>query len=93
MAEANQEPILTMTENEVVKEYKVNDLSDEARLIYNKLAILQKQNQELVLNANFEVEKNEILQKHYIEQIKVHLPTEEEDENTESKKDSGKKAN
>lgn len=93
MAEANQEPILTMTENEVVKEYKVNDLSDEARLIYNKLAILQKQNQELVINANFEVEKNEILQKHYIEQIKVHLPTEEEDENTESKKDSGKKAN
>ena len=93
MAEANQEPILTMTENEVVKEYKVNDLSDEARLIYNKLAILQKQNQELVLNANFEVEKNEILQKHYIEQIKVHLPTEEEDENTESKKYSGKKAN
>jgi hypothetical protein len=92
MAEA-KEPILTMTENEVVKEYKVNDLSDEARLIYNKLAILQKQNQELVLNANFEVEKNEILQKHYIEQIKVHLPTEEEDENTESKKDSGKKAN
>jgi hypothetical protein len=92
MAEA-KEPILTMTENEVVKEYKVNDLSDEARLIYNKLAILQKQNQELVINANFEVEKNEILQKHYIEQIKVHLPTEEEDENTESKKDSGKKAN
>jgi hypothetical protein len=92
MAEA-KEPILTMTENEVVKEYKVNDLSEEARLIYNKLAILQKQNQELVLNANFEVEKNEILQKHYIEQIKVHLPTEEEDENTESKKDSGKKAN
>jgi hypothetical protein len=92
MAEA-KEPILTMTENEVVKEYKVNDLSEEARLIYNKLAILQKQNQELVINANFEVEKNEILQKHYIEQIKVHLPTEEEDENTESKKDSGKKAN
>jgi hypothetical protein len=58
MAEA-KEPILTMTENEVVKEYKVNDLSEEA----------------------------------YIEQIKVHLPTEEEDENTESKKDSGKKAN
>ena len=92
MAEA-KEPILTITENEVAKEYKVNDLSDEARLIYNKLAILQKQNQELVINANFEVEKNEILQKHYIEQIKVHLPTEEEDENTESKKDSGKKAN
>ena len=92
MAEA-KEPILTMTENEVAKEYKVNDLSEEARLIYNKLAILQKQNQELVINANFEVEKNEILQKHYIEQIKVHLPTEEEDENTESKKDSGKKAN
>ena len=92
MAEA-KEPILTITENEVVKEYKVNDLSEEARLIYNKLAILQKQNQELVINANFEVEKNEILQKHYIEQIKVHLPTEEEDENTESKKDSGKKAN
>ena len=93
MAEANQDPILTITEDEVAKEYKVNDLSEEGRLIYNKLAILQKQNQELVVNANFEIEKNEILQKHYIEQIKVHLPTEEEDENTESKKDSGKKTN
>jgi hypothetical protein len=88
MAEANQDPILTITEDEVATEYKVNDLSEEARLIYNKLAILQKQNQELVVNANFEVEKNEILQKHYIEQIKVHLPTKEEDEDKESDNDS-----
>ena len=42
MADAN-EPILTLTEDDVETKYNVNELSDEAKVIYNKLADLQKQ--------------------------------------------------
>ena len=84
MAEAKQnEPkkvVFKMETDGVEKEYDVNDWSDEAKQLYNKLAIIQKSNNDFVANANFEIEKSEILQKHYVEQIKVHLPTEETDD-------------
>lgn len=94
MADAKQEnPTFKIEIDGVEKEFNVNDWSDEGKQLFNKLAIIQKAGNDFVANANFEIEKNEILQKHYVEQIKVHLPTEEEDENTEAKKDSDKKTN
>ena len=52
---------LTFTFDEDGKEYKVEDLSDENKILYNKVTLVNKQRQEVIANANFEVEKLEIL--------------------------------
>jgi len=83
MADAN-EPILTLTEDDVETKYNVNELSDEAKVIYNKLADLQKQYSNIVVMAN----ENKILQSHYINLIKTHLPTENE-EDEQSNEETG----
>ena len=96
MAEAkenavNEEPkVLTITEKvddkDVEKKYLIEDMSEEGLLIYNKLAIVQKQKNEMIANANFEVEKADVLINHYMAELKNNLPEEMEasDENAES---------
>jgi len=68
MAEENNE--LTFTFDEDGKEYKVEDLSDENKILYNKVTLVNKQRQDVIANANFEVEKLEILAQHYSNALK-----------------------
>ena len=53
MAEENKE--LTFTFNEDGKEYKVEDLSEDNKILYNKVTLVNQQRQEVIANANFEV--------------------------------------
>ena len=72
---AEQEPItFSITEDDVTKDYNLDDLPEEGQLVYRKLNLLQEQKNQLVSNANFEVEKNDILQAHYLNELKKHLP-------------------
>ena len=68
MAEEKNE--LTFTFDEDGKEYKVEDLSDENKILYNKVTLVNKQRQDVIANANFEVEKLEILAQHYSNALK-----------------------
>ena len=61
---------LTFTFDEDGKEYKVEDLSDENKILYNKVTLVNKQRQDVIANANFEVEKLEILAQHYSNALK-----------------------
>ncbi len=61
MTKENEE--LTFSFADDGKEYKVDDLSDEHKLIYNKVMLVNRQKNEIVSNANFEVEKLDILVK------------------------------
>ena len=96
MAEANEnivndEPkVLTLTEKVddkgVNKQYLRDDMSDEGKVLYNKLAIIQKQKNDMVTNAQFEIEKADVLINHYMAELKENLPEEMEvnDEDAES---------
>ena len=96
MAEAkdnavNEEPkVLTVTEKvddkDVEKKYLIEDISEEGLLLYNKLAIIQKQKNEMIANANFEIEKADVLINHFMAELKNNLPEEIEaiDEDAES---------
>lgn len=96
MAEAkdnavNEEPkVLTVTEKvddkDVEKQYLIEDISEEGLLIYNKLAIIQKQKNDMVTNAQFEIEKADVLINHFMAELKNNLPEEMEaiDENAKS---------
>ena len=63
MAEAkentvNEEPqVLTMTEKvddvDVSKKYLVDDMSEDSKLIFNKMSVVQKSKSEIIANANF----------------------------------------
>ena len=68
MAEEKNE--LTFTFDEDGKEYKVEDLSEEHKILYNKVTLVNQQRQEVIGNANFEVEKLEILGRHYSNALK-----------------------
>ena len=68
MSDENKEP--TFTFNEDGKEYKVEDLSEENKILYNKVTLVNQQRQEVIANANFEVEKLEILGRHYSNALK-----------------------
>jgi hypothetical protein len=68
MAEEKNE--LTFTFDEDGKEYRVEDLSDEHKILYNKVTLVNKQRQDVIANANFEVEKLEILARHYSNALK-----------------------
>ena len=75
---ADQEPItFSITEDDVTKDYNLDDLPEEGQMVYRKLNLLQQQKNDLVANANFEVEKNEVLQAEYLKQLKNHLPKDE----------------
>ena len=88
MAEANEnivneEPkVLTLTEKvddkDVEKKYLIDDMSDEGKVIYNKLAIIQKQKNDMVTNAQFEIEKADVLINHFMAELKNNLPEEME---------------
>jgi len=87
----NEEPqILTITEKvddeDVNKKYALDDMSDEGKVLYNKLAIIQKQKNDMVTNAQFEIEKADVLINHYMAELKENLPEEMEanDEDAES---------
>lgn len=96
MAEAkdnavNEEPkVLTVTEKvddkDVEKQYLIEDISEEGLIIYNKLAIIQKQKNDMVTNAQFEIEKADVLINHFMAELKNNLPEEMEaiDENAKS---------
>ena len=66
----SEEKELTFTFDEDGKEYKVEDLSDENKILYNKVTLVNQQRQEVIANANFEVEKLEILAKRYSNALK-----------------------
>jgi hypothetical protein len=99
MAEAkentvNEEPqVLTMTEKvddvDVSKKYLVDDMSEDSKLIFNKMSVVQKSKSDIIANANFEVEKADILIAHYMEQLKDNLPEPMEDK--EESADNGEK--
>ena len=80
MAEANIDERTVILKDEEGKEvtYKVADMSDEAKIIYAKLEIVGKDSQSVRTNAEFKLEQNDILQKHYVEAIKPLLSSEEE---------------
>ena len=89
--EVNEEQqILTLTEKvddkDVEKKYLIDNMSDEGKVIYNKLAIIQKQKNDMVTNAQFEIEKADVLINHYMAELKENLPEEMEanDEDAES---------
>tara|TARA_Y100000385_G_scaffold166917_1_gene173000 strand:+ start:988 stop:1296 length:309 start_codon:yes stop_codon:yes gene_type:complete len=102
MAEANEnivndEPkVLTLTEKvddkDVNKQYLIDDMSDEGKVLYNKLAIIQKQKNEMVANAQFEIEKADVLINHYMAELKENLP-EEMEVNDEDAKSGDNKPN
>ena len=58
-------------------EHNVDDLSEEARLVYNKLVMINKNKQEFEINSNFEQEKLNILQAAYAHQLKTIVEPEE----------------
>ena len=73
MSEKNKKEELTFTFEEGGKEYKVDDLSDENKLLYNKVVFLNNQRRDTlnqIGNLNFEVEKLELLSQHYSNLLK-----------------------
>jgi hypothetical protein len=68
MSDNNEELTFTFADDD--KEYKVSDLSEEHRLVYDKVMLINRQKNEIVSNANFEVEKLDILAKHYSNLLK-----------------------
>ena len=96
MAEAkentvNEEPkVLTLTDKvddkDVEKKYLIDDMSEEGKVLFNKLAIIQKQKNDMVTNAQFEIEKADVLINHFMAELKENLPEEMEaiDEDAES---------
>ena len=73
MSEENKKEELTFTFEENGQEYKVDDLSDENKLLYNKVVLLNNQRRDAlnqIGNLNFEVEKLELLSQHYSNLLK-----------------------
>jgi hypothetical protein len=73
---SNNEEVKTFSFEEGGQEYNLDDLNDEQGLLYNKLAVLEKQKNEFVGNANFEVEKLDILRAEYSRRLKESLENE-----------------
>lgn len=73
---SNNEEVKTFSFEEGGQEYNLDDLNDEQGLLYNKLAVLEKQKNEFVGNANFEVEKLDILRAEYSRRLKESLESE-----------------
>ena len=74
MAKQESKEELTFTFDENGKEYKVNDLNDENKLLYNKVVLCNNQRRDLlnqIGNLNFEVEKLELLSQHYSNLLKT----------------------
>jgi uncharacterized protein YnzC (UPF0291/DUF896 family) len=65
-------------------------MSDEGKVIYNKLAIMQKQKNDMLTNANFEIEKADVLINHYMAELKNNLPEEMEEIDEDAKSGDNK---
>jgi hypothetical protein len=73
MSKENKKEELTFTFEENGKEYKVDDLNDENKLLYNKVVLCNNQRRDLlnqIANLNFEVGKLELLSQHYSNLLK-----------------------
>ena len=79
MAEANKDERTLVMKSETGEDvtYQVADMNDEAKLLYTKIEILSKESQTIKTNAEFGLEKNDILQKHYLEVLKPLLDSAE----------------
>ena len=81
MSEENKKEELTFTFEENGKEYKVDDLNDENKLLYNKVVLCNNQRRDLlnqIANLNFEVEKLELLSQHYSNLLKEAVESDDE---------------
>ena len=79
MAEANKDERTLVMKSETGEDvtYQVADMNDEAKLLYTKIEILSKESQTIKTNAEFGLEKNDILQKYYLEVLKPLLDSDE----------------
>ena len=81
MSKENKKEELTFTFEENGKEYKVDDLNDENKLLYNKVVLCNNQRRDLlnqIANLNFEVEKLELLSQHYSNLLKEVVESDDE---------------
>ena len=63
------------------EQHDIAGLSEEGKVLLNKVSLFKQAKQELIANANFEIEKNDILYNNYMEQLReVVNKKEEEDE-------------
>ncbi len=94
MAEANtDERTLVIKDDEDVETvYKVSEMTEEAQVLYAKLELIGKDSQTVKANAEFKLEQNDILQKHYLEAIRPLLSSNEE-KTEEVESDKPKKKN
>ena len=86
MSEENKKEELTFTFEEDGKEYKVDDLSDENKLLYNKVVLLNNKRRDAlnqIGNLNFEVEKLELLSQHYSNLLKDAVEGDDKEETVE----------
>ena len=94
MAEANTDERTLVLKDEDEKEtvYKVSEMTEEAQVLYAKLELIGKDSQTVKANAEFKLEQNDILQKHYLEAIRPLLSSDEE-KTEEVESDKPKKKN
>lgn len=94
MAEANTDERTLVIKDDENKEtvYKVSEMKEEAKILYSKLELIGKESQTVKANAEFKLEQNDILQKHYLEAIRPLLSSEEE-KTEEVENDKPKKKN
>ena len=94
MAEANTDERTLVIKDDENKEtvYKVSEMKEEAKILYAKLELIGKDSQTVKANAEFKLEQNEILQKHYLEAIRPLLSSDEE-KTEEVESDKPKKKN
>ena len=75
MSEENKKPIKFSFE-EGGTEYSVDDLNDEQGLLYNKLGVIENRKNELVGNANFEVEILDMARAGFSKRLKESIESE-----------------
>lgn len=94
MAEANTDERTLVIKDDKDKEtvYKVSEMIEEAQVLYAKLELIGKDSQTVKANAEFKLEQNDILQKHYLEAIRPLLSSDEE-KTEEVESDKPKKKN
>lgn len=79
MAEANKDERTLIMKSDSGEDvtYQVADMNDEAKLLYTKIEIISKDSQTIKTNAEYALEKNDILQKHYLGVLKPLLDSDE----------------
>ena len=75
MVEENNE-LKAFSFEEGGKQYKVDDLNDEQVLLYNKLRVIENRKNELIGNANFEVEILDMARAGFSKRLKDSLESE-----------------